>query len=1074
MSLFYKKTAGLALCTLFSASSLFAQQGISGTVSDANGPIAGATVSVKGTTRGTQTAANGSFTIQASQGETLRISLVGYKAQEIVVGATKTINITLTADASALDEVVVTAMGIKRESKALGYAVSTIKAEELTKAGNTNFGSALYGKASGVKITTAPGGASSAVNVQIRGINSLNYQRQPLYVVDGVIIRNDEQYGTKGANNNNYWDDQRIRGNGMLDINPADIESMSILKGSAASALYGSDAASGVIVITTKKGIKGRGLGVDFNYTGSFERAAFLPKFQNIYGPGYDAATNLANGATEEGWIIDDKSPSGRRPYFRSYGNFGPKFTGEEVRWWDGSIKKYEARENNFRDIFDNGYNSNINFAISNQTEKVNYRLSGTRMDYKSTSPGSKQSRNTFNLNSTVKMHEKLSLDLVANYTNTKTHNRSQLLGQVLGSFGGFFSRTEDMAVLKEKYQTTDGYKYSAFGTGRDEDFVYTIRPYNLLDYFWSQYKNSYDETENRLLTSATLNWDVINHLKLRGRIGNDFTSAAITDKQFNQHASRYNNAESSSGGFSTSKGIYSILYGDVLATYSNKINTDWDYSVSAGFQSREENYDDQFSTTKNGLVKENWFSISNSYSPATTTNERKKKIKYAYFGMANIGYKGFAYLDGTYRSEYSSTLPIGNNNYKYGSISGSFIFSDAFGWKSDKLNFGKLRISYGIVGNDAGIYVANVTNSQTSLETINGSIPALTYSGKYGNLALMPEMKYEWEYGLETKFLKNRLGLDLSYYHNYIDKQILDLQNEPSRGATSQTVNVGRISNKGLEVSLTATPIQQENFSWNTRLNYSFNKTMVDEFSGGETEIVFYSADQSSLKVVAEAGKKLGNIYVYDIAKDEKGNNLISDEGYYVIDKTKYKYVGNILPKAIGGMTNTFNYKNLSLDFTVDYRFGGKMVSENQKYAMGAGMYENTLEYRDTGVTLDGVNQNTGDKNTVHLSAADYYMNTFNWGADSWSEKGAVYDNSYIKMRELSISYRIPSSVTQKLKLNNVRVSLLGRNLFYFYRTLENLDPESPVGNQWWSQGVDVGSNTATRSFGISLNANF
>ncbi|KKX47009.1 hypothetical protein [Sphingobacterium sp. IITKGP-BTPF85] len=228
------------------------------------------------------------------------------------------------------------------------------------------------------------------------------------------------------------------------------------------------------------------------------------------------------------------------------------------------------------------------------------------------------------------------------------------------------------MSVLKEKYQTSDGYKYSAATTGRDEDFKYAIRPYNLLDYFWSQYKNSYDETENRLLTSATLNWDVVNHLKLRGRIGNDFTSAAITNKQYNEHATRYNSTTNSSGGFSTSKGLYSILYGDVLATYANKINSDWDYSVSAGFQSREENYDDQSSTTQSGLVKENWFSISNSYAPATTGNERKKKIKYAYFGMANIGYKGFAYLDGTYRSEYSSTMPPGNNNYKYGSVSGS------------------------------------------------------------------------------------------------------------------------------------------------------------------------------------------------------------------------------------------------------------------------------------------------------------------------------------------------------------------------------------------------------------------
>ncbi|ULT27602.1 TonB-dependent receptor plug domain-containing protein [Sphingobacterium sp. E70] len=280
MSLFYKRTAGLALCTLFSATSLYAQQSITGIVSDANGPISGVTVTVKGTTKGTQTIANGSFTIQAAQGETLRISIVGYKTQEIVVGSNKAINITLTSDAAALDEVVVTAMGIKRESKALGYAVSNIKADEITKAGNTNFGSALYGKAPGVKITTAPGGSASAVNVQIRGINSLNYQRQPLYVVDGIIIRNDQQNGAAGANNNNFDRDQRIRGNGMLDINPADIDNISILKGAAASALYGSDAASGVIVITTKKGTKGRGLGVDFNYTGSLSAQRFYQNFK--------------------------------------------------------------------------------------------------------------------------------------------------------------------------------------------------------------------------------------------------------------------------------------------------------------------------------------------------------------------------------------------------------------------------------------------------------------------------------------------------------------------------------------------------------------------------------------------------------------------------------------------------------------------------------------------------------------------------------------------------------------------------------------------------------------------------
>ncbi len=1074
MSLFYKKAAGIALCTLFSATSLYAQQTITGTVTDAKGPVSGATVSVKGTAKGTQTNASGSFTIQAAPGEVLRISIVGYQTQEITVTSAKSIKVSLNQDASALDEVVVTAMGIKRESKALGYAVSNIKAEEITKAGNTNFGSALYGKAPGVKITTAPGGSASAVNVQIRGINSLNYQRQPLYVVDGIIIRNDQQGGATGANNNNYWDDQRIRGNGMLDINPADIDNISILKGAAASALYGSDAASGVIVITTKKGTKGRGLGIDFNYNGSIERAAFLPKFQNIYGPGYDAATNIANGASAEGWFTDANSPSGRRPYYRSYGSFGPKFTGEDVMWWDGQVRQYKARENNYYDVFDKGYNSNINVGISNQTEKINYRLSATRMDYKSTSPGSKQNRNTFNLNSTLKLSDKLSTDIVANFINTNTHNRTYLLGQVLGSFDGFFSRTEDMSAMKNAYQTTDGYKYSKFGTGRPEDFKYTMRASNLLDYFWNQYKNSYDETENRILTSATLNWDVVNHLKLRGRIGNDLTSATSINKQYNEYATAYNSTTSSSGGFATSKGVYSILYGDVMATYSNKINADFDYSASVGFQSRSERYDDQSSSTAGGLVTENWFSLSNSYAQATTLNSRKEMLKYAYFGSLNIGYKGFAYLDGTYRSEYSSTLPSSNNNYRYGSVSGSFIFSDAFDIKSDKFSYGKLRASYGIVGNDAAIYEANIAYNQNPLLTINGAVPSLTYRNNYGNLNLRPERKYEVEVGMELKFLKNRLGLDVSYYNNYIDDQILGLTTPASTGATSQILNIGKIANNGLELSINGTPIQNDNFTWSSRLNYSFNKSTVKTLAPGVEELVFYSADENSLKITAKEGEKLGNIYVYDIAKDQNGNNLISDDGLYVIDKTKYKYAGNIMPKAIGGWTNTFTYKNFMLDFTADYRFGGKMVSENLKYGMSAGLYENTLPYRENGVTLQGVNANTGKANDVHLSAAEYYMNTFGWGADSWTEKGAVYDNNFIKLRELSVGYRIPDSFTKRLKINNLKVSLLGRNLFYFYRTLKNLDPEAPVGNKWWAQGVDVGSSAATRSFGFSLNANF
>ena len=317
---------------------------------------------------------------------------------------------------------------------------------------------------------------------------------------------------------------------------------------------------------------------------------------------------------------------------------------------------------------------------------------------------------------------------------------------------------------------------------------------------------------------------------------------------------------------------------------------------------------------------------------------------------------------------------------------------------------------------------------------------------------------------------------MTLSYYSNYIDDQILSLTTAPSAGANSQLVNVGRISNKGLEISVNGTPVQTENFSWRTRLNFSRNSAKLDYLNGEVPELVFFEADQSSAKISASQVKHLGNIYVLPRKTNERGEFLISDDGYYIMDTdpAHFKKVGNIMPKAIGGLTNTFTYKNFSLDFTVDYRFGGQLLSPALKYGTAAGLYESTLELRDQGITLPGVNENTGLPNAVHLDGEAYYFNTFQWGNLGLNEEGMVYDNSFIKMREAVIGYTVDNKFAKKIGMNNLRVSLIGRNLFYFWKTIENLDPEAPVGNQWFSQGVDFGSTAATRSFGISLNANF
>lgn len=1088
MKKMYLMCLSILLLTLLTITS-YAQTNITGTVRDASGPLPGVSISIKGTSKVTQTDGSGKFSIAVNAKETLVFTAIGYAKQELVYSDQTALSITLKESSNQLDEVnvVTTALGIKRQEKSLGYAVSTVTAKQLTEAGNTNFASALYGKAAGVKITTAPGGASSAVNVQIRGVNSISYNQQPLYVVDGVMIRNDGQNGADGANNNNYWGDQRIRGNGVLDINPADIESLTVLKGASASALYGSDAGNGVVVITTKKGSKSRGLGVDFNYQGSIDQVAFLPNFQNTYGPGYDRATNVANGATEEGWIPDAASPSGFRPYFRAYANFGPKMEGQQVRWWDGSIRSYSPQPNNYRDVYQDGYTSNANVAISNQTDALNYRFSASRLDYKGTQPGNTGSKNSFNLNSSIKLSPKVSADVIVSYVNTITKNRPYQLGQVLGSFGGFFSRAEDMNLMKEKFQTSNGYKYSTFDqTNRPEPFIFNIRATNLLDFYWQQLKNEYTENENRLLSSFTLNYDFAKNLKFRGRIGNDYTGIRTENHMYTEIPSALN-GNTSTGGYTTTQGQYAILYGDALVTYSNKLGEDVNLSLSGGYQGRKESYKDQSSNTRDGLVSENWFSLANSFGVAETSDIRKEQLKYAYLGMLNLSFKDYLFVEATGRREYASTLPVENNGYSYYSVNSGFVFSDL--WKLPSFwSYGKLRASYGVVGNAPPMYQANILYKQTSLQSINGSVPSLISASAYGNLGLKPEMKHEAEFGLETRFFGGRLGLDVSYYNNFIKDQILPLEVATTTGAKSQIVNIGEIGNRGFELALNATPISSGKFRWDTRLNFSTNRTKVNELMSGVSELAPYSSDQATAKIVARQGEELGNIYILPRKTDANGNYLINDDGYYVMSDT-YVKAGNILPRAVGGFSNTLSYGSIALDFTIDYRFGGKMIAPNLKFMRGAGMLENSMEFRDAasggiaftengktyndGVLLQGINENTGQPNTKVLSAADYYITTYNWGQGSLAE-GEIFKNNYIKMREVSLSYKIPASFTKKLNINNLRVSLIGRNLFYLYRTLKDLDPEAPLGNKWWSQGVDVGSSAASRNFGFSLNANF
>lgn len=1082
-------------------------------VSQTGEPISNASVEVlqQGQWLGTTSDMEGRFQLPVRKPATIQISYIGYLPRRIEVRELDFLSVQLQPVQKEMEEVVVTSLGVQREKKSLGYAISSIESETINAVANTNFATALYGKAAGVRIATAPGGATSAVHVQIRGLNSLNFNEQPLYVLDGAVIRNINEKGIEGINNNGYWEDQRIRGNGILDINPLDIESITILKGASATALYGSEAANGVVVITSKKGSRKKGLGVQINYAMNAESVAFLPKFQNEFGPGLDRISNLAEGATEDGWMPTDTDNDGKdddlRPNFLAWAQFGPKMEGQIVPWWNGSFQRYTPQPDNYRHFFRTGMNSLLNVSFADQTEKASYRMALTRNDYKGIQVGGNLQRTTFFLNTQYKIAPKLKADVVVSWVNSKVENRPMQLARIVSAYSGFLSRAEKTSLLLENYKTSEGFKFVPWNQpvrNPAEAFAYPAKE-EALNLLWTQLRNKEIEDQNRLFSVATLQYEWNKQFRFRARLSQDFTSLYIDTKNFSEYPETFNTT-SSTGHYGNSTSRYSLLYGDVLATYDKEFGKHFRLNVNAGYQVREEKYTDQRSTTTAGLAKENWFNLSNSFGPIFNESNLSHSLKYAWLGFAQASYKNSYFLELTGRQEYSSTLPPANNSYFYPSINGSWLITEAFTLPA-AINYAKLRASYGLVGNAPPPYTAAITYTQQVLPTQQGNVPSQVTQTRYGNNEIRPESKREVELGLETVLFSNRLGFNITWYYNRTRDQILQLTVPSSMGASSRLVNSGTLYSKGIEVGMDALPVVTNHFQWKTGINFSHVSTRTRKLADGVKEMVYQELEQGAIRIMAEEGKKVGNIYVYPRKTDANGTPVIGSNGLYIIDNTRYKKVGNVMPDFVGGWMNSFRYKNLSFDCMMDYRIGGQLVSPSLKYNMGAGMYESTLAYRNEkygglpyyidpsgvkiqlsnhqqpapgggkvyhdGLILPGVGLD-GKPNTIIVDAAYYYMNMFYWGPNALNEEGAVYDNSYIKLREASISYTIPSKKLVKWKLQSARFSLIGRNLFYVWRTLENLDPETPIGTAWTRQSIDDGTTAATRSIGFSVNLGF
>lgn len=1106
---------------------------VSGVVQDDFGPVAGASVVIKGTTNGSITDMDGNFSLDGvKNGDIIQISFIGYSTQEIAYTGQPSLNVKLVEDSQKLDEVVVTALGIKKDAKKLGYAVSNVSSEELTRTGGSNIASGLYGKATGVRIQSAPGGGTSAVSISVRGLSSITGNTQPLIIMDGVPLRNGN------TNNDGYWGNQRINSNGMVDINPEDIENISILKGAAASALYGSEAANGVVMITSKKAKAGTGTRVDFSANLSFDKVAYMPEIQKEYGPGYDNS-QLGNNSQEaltgfRQTRLDRNGNSIVTPNRETYYSWGAKYDPSKmVTYFDGSQRAFTPIDHNqWGDIFRTGVNQTYNLSLTNSSERNNVRFSYTFNDVKAMQLNSNNHKHNFNLNGTFDVTKTIKLNYTATYQNQFIKNRAYRISRLTNNYGGFFGGFTDVAYMRDHTVTSLGYKNSISvnngGTNDtltpDEQFLYTPMGSSALvdEYFWNIMGKEQLEEHQRFIGSVNPTWEIIPGLTLNGRVAADLTVDRIENKNRAENAHVFSTNGQYSDYYGLNNNRYQILYSDVMLMFDRTFNEAHNVTANLGWTAREESYYKSDVGTSQGLTQENWFHLNASVGTKNAGMTRQNMLKTGAFLTAGYGYNGWGFVEGSIRQEKTSTLKKGNNSFWYPSASVSVLYTELF---KDQLptwwTYGKVRASYGIVGNAPELYRANLAFEQGSLLRSSTYIHNFIPTG-IGNESIKPETKNEFEIGIENKFFNNRLGMEFNFYSNTIKDQILETTSAASMGAQSMLMNVGELSNKGIELSVYGTPFENRDWKWDLRANVAWNKNVVNKLADGLDVLNHISGgvDGGAANLESHVGESMGDWYTYTWKTDDNGNRIVGSDGLYVTDTSERHKVGNAMPKVTGGFGTSLSYKNFTLDMAFDFRFGGDVLNAPWQYMMATGNITDAIGVRDhstggvfyysdtdrmdnkdgihvlspsdvgnynrgetmvnghyvwdNGLILPGVKED-GTPNDIVVTQMEANLGMYGWGTGpSMTYQDAIQKNSYIKCREISVGYTLPAELTRKFACNNLMVSGFVRNPFYVYRSLKLFDSESTDGTNWIYQAQLGGSTASARTFGFSVRASF
>lgn len=1068
----------LAIGVIQGAAQVTTVRGIVTTEEDGE-PVIGASVIVKGTALGTVTDVNGRFELSGLPPSATRllISYISLMAKEVAIAPQ--VSVTLKSDTHLLDEVVVTALGISREKKALGYTAQEVKQNALVQGKDNNLLNSLSGKIAGVRITNTQGDVGSS-RIVIRGETSIAGENQPLFIVDGIPVDNSQLNARSSG---------RDFKNAIADLNPEDIKTLTVLKGPNAAALYGARAAHGAIVITTKGGDKRqKGIGITLHSSTQVSFVATLPEFQNLFGQGAGGRFSYVDG---KGAGVNDGVDESWGPRL-DIGLLIPQFDSPLDADGNRVATPWVSHPNNVRDYFRMGISTNSGISVARGDDKYQFRVGYNYEKQVSIVPDAGTNKTNISLNTDYHLAKWIVVGATANYI---VYTAPSLPGSATPSGSNvrsnspmlqflWFGRQVDTNSLKADYT-------------RNWNSSYYDNP------FWSASYNTQSQERHRLIGDLHAEFRLTDGLNVRFRTSTDWYNDRRKSKV------KWGSAGAGSPYGSYAEDAYTVKENntEVLATYIKQLNKNWGIDALLGFNVRNKQYENNYQAAPR-LAVADLYTLTNSRDPLISSNDFYRLRQYGLYGSIQLDYRRWAFLNITGRNDWSSTLPVDNNSYFYPSVTASVLLSEALGWRSKAVNYLKIRGGWSQVGADANPYqLATVFTSETAF---NGN-PLQSSSTIGMNPNLKPEKTSSIEAGFEAAFWDNRLYLDFTYYKTDSRNQILKLATTAASGYTSQVRNAGHIRNRGYEIQLGAVPIQtSKGFRWNLDLNYGANSSKVVKLDD-EGLITSYQLYSSGIQILASVGEAYGTLFGTSYVRDANGNVVVDANGLPKISTTN-KTLGKFTPDWTGGISNTFSYRSLSLSFLIDASVGGSIFSNTNKTGKYTGVLANTLSGRDAehgglwyytaamgnnvrlpespsysvssdglyyaqvngqstrvyqdGIMVEGVTE-SGSKNEEVVSAEKYYHRIYSIA------EANVYDASYVKLREVALSYRLPRLWTQKLHLQEASVTLTGRNLWTIYKSVPNIDPESALttGN---AQGVEAYSLPTTRSFGVNLSVKF